>query len=152
MGRETHLTSTGCPRLLLSLLDHLVLVVLGLHLIPVVVNPQIFDLQWQHLHLVFKAPVLNLLFDVLVICTTQFAEELVSVGLQFLKLNRLASGHELVAISQFFWGSVRVVTCSSTEHLWLLWSCWSGLSVLRTCLTSGELALSVWRYGCLCAL
>ena len=153
MGRETHLTSAGRPRLLLSLLcRHLVLVVCCLHLVPVVVNPQILNLQWQHLHLVFKAPILNLLFDILVVSTTQFTEELVGIGLQLLKLHWLASGHELVAISQFFRGSVRVVTWASTEHLRLLWPCWSGLSVLGACLTSSELALSVWGYGCLCSL
>ena len=43
MGLESHLTSTGRPRLLLSLI-HLVLVVLGLHLVSVGMNAQILDL------------------------------------------------------------------------------------------------------------
>jgi len=83
MSRESRLPSTGCPRLLL--LDHLILVVLGLHLISVVVNAQILDLQLQHLHLVFKSPILNLLLDVLVVCSAQFVEELVGVCLEFLQ-------------------------------------------------------------------
>jgi len=83
-------------------LGHLVLVVLGLNLISVVVNAQILDLQRQYLHLVFKSPILHLLFDVLVIRSTQFAEELVGVCLEFLQPDRLSGCHELAAISKFF--------------------------------------------------
>ena len=45
MRGEANLATTSRPCLLLSLLDHLILVVLGLHLVPVVVDPQILNLQ-----------------------------------------------------------------------------------------------------------
>ena len=91
LRRQIALSSPGSPRLLLLLHRyHLILVALRLHLIPIIVDPQIFNLQLQHLDLVLQPAVLHLLFHISVICSSQFTEKLISVGLELLKADGLS--------------------------------------------------------------
>jgi hypothetical protein len=86
------------PRLLLLLeCVDLVLVALRLHLVPVVVDAQVLDLQLQHLDLVLEPPVLHLLLHVPVIGTPQLTKELIGVLLQFLQPDRVSGALHLAA-------------------------------------------------------
>ena len=92
LGREITLASTRCPGLLLGFEGvNLVLVALGLHLVAVVMYPQILNLQLQHLHLVLQPPVLHLLLHEAVVGFAELAEELLGILLQLLQSQRLPS-------------------------------------------------------------